>query len=223
MVHQQLRPGALLTERRRRACNEDRPRTCVRIWLRRWLVVGSPTCTAGGHHGLPSLLLGQALLVGGVVQSALSAFALARASNIPRSTLHIFARTDATTIAVAAVVLHACVFCAAPIHFSMASTCTGLTWSADGFQLAALDASSNLYLWWMRPERHQANQGMRLNLKQAVCRACPAHQHTGHTWLVMAPPCCSSPITLHCITQADGRPLASLLFQSWHSLRHHPC
>jgi hypothetical protein len=33
--------------------------------------------------------------------------------------------------------------------------CAGLCWSFDSFQLAALDASSNLKAWWMRPEERE--------------------------------------------------------------------
>jgi len=35
----------------------------------------------------------------------------------------------------------------------------GLCWSADGFQLAALDADSTLKLWWMVAEQQQQQQG----------------------------------------------------------------
>ncbi|KAF6259108.1 hypothetical protein COO60DRAFT_1700968 [Scenedesmus sp. NREL 46B-D3] len=36
----------------------------------------------------------------------------------------------------------------------------GFAWSSDSYQLAALDASSNLKMWWMRPEERQDGQSV---------------------------------------------------------------
>ncbi|WIA28042.1 hypothetical protein OEZ86_010628 [Tetradesmus obliquus] len=36
----------------------------------------------------------------------------------------------------------------------------GFAWSADSYQLAALDASSNMKMWWMRPEEREDGQSV---------------------------------------------------------------
>lgn len=36
----------------------------------------------------------------------------------------------------------------------------GFAWSADSYQLASLDASSHLRLWWLRPEQGQGRASL---------------------------------------------------------------
>ncbi len=43
----------------------------------------------------------------------------------------------------------------------------GFAWSADNYQLAALDASSTLRLWWMRPEPSECQPHKQV--KHALC------------------------------------------------------
>jgi hypothetical protein len=37
----------------------------------------------------------------------------------------------------------------------LAALLSGFAWSSDSYQLAALDASSNMKMWWMRPEERE--------------------------------------------------------------------
>jgi hypothetical protein len=37
----------------------------------------------------------------------------------------------------------------------LADVLAGFAWSSDSYQLAALDASSNMKMWWMRPEERE--------------------------------------------------------------------
>lgn len=48
----------------------------------------------------------------------------------------------------------------------------GLAWSADSYQLAGLDGSSNLKVWWMRPEERDDGEKGEERLVQEPALGC---------------------------------------------------
>lgn len=53
------------------------------------------------------------------------------------------------------------------IVFAAVLFCPGFAWSSDRYQLAALDASSNVRMWWMRPEERA--DGEQVPWLQSLC------------------------------------------------------